>query len=104
MILTAWCTQLYARAAASAEGVTCCALFRSGEALMQPVREPLPHAAVKLREIPCAAQQHVQGRAVLRLELRVCHASPDVLPTKDIVCHVRDQPLQYKRVSNTMVA
>ena len=79
--LTLWSAQLYARVAGSAEGVTLCELFRSAEALLQAVREPLPHAAVQLREIPLATQQHVQGRAVLRLELSVCHASSDVLLT-----------------------
>jgi len=73
-LLTCRCAQLYAGVATSAEGLASCALFRSRQPLLQAVREPLPHAKVELRHESVAAQQHVQGRALLCLELRVCHA------------------------------
>ena len=89
-ILTFRCAQVYPRIAHSREGVVGCALFRSGHGLLATFREPLPHAVSEVRHVLATAQENVQGRALLRLELRVCHASAQAYPTEMVSIHSRD--------------
>lgn len=78
-VLTFRCAEVYPRIAYSREGVVGCALFRGGHGLLAIFREPLPHSVPEVRHVLAAAQKNVQGRALLRLELRICHASAPTL-------------------------
>ena len=89
-ILTFRCAQVNPRIAHSREGVVGCALFRSGHGLLAIFGEPLPHAVSEVRHVLATAQENVQGRALLRLELRVCHASAQAYPTEMVSIHSRD--------------